>query len=327
MRHEIDRRRFLQATGLGLGALLAGCARCSASSEAGAQMSDTMSGAGAGTSGATATANTAGAAATGARTEHIGVQLYSVRESMQKDMAGTLKNVADIGYREVEFAGYYKHDPKDVRAMLDRVGLKAPSAHVPLEAMRKDIAGVLAGAEVVGHRYVICPYAEGKTLADWQRLAADLNKFGKAAQERGIQMAYHNHDFEFRPIAGGTRTPYDVLLAETDAALVKMQLDLFWAVKAAQEPVALFGKHPGRFPLVHVKDMRDIKGTQALAADNSEGVGPHMVDVGAGDIDFKSIFAASQQAGLQYYVVEHDAPKDPIASVRTSFGNLKGMLG
>ena len=255
------------------------------------------------------------------------MQLYTLRDLMQRDMPGTLRQVAGIGYRNVEFAGYSDRTPQQVRALLDELELRAPSAHVPLEALRKDLAGAVAAAAVVGHRYIICPYAEGKSEADWQRLAADLNRFGKAAQERGMQLAYHNHDFEFRPVAGGTRTPYDVLLAEADPALVQMQLDLFWAVKAGQDPLALFAKHPGRFPLVHVKDMRDVRGAQALAPDDRDGVGAHMVDVGAGEIDFRRIFGRAEQAGLQYYVVEHDAPKDPIASVRTSFGNLRGMLG
>jgi len=148
-------------------------------------------------------------------------------------------------------------------------------------------------------------------------VAADLNRAGEACRQRGMQMAYHNHDFEFADLGGG-RTGYDILLAESDPALVQMELDLYWATKAGRDPVALFAAHPGRFPLCHVKDMREPRGAQTMAP------------VGEGGIDFARIFAQAEQAGLRHYFVEHDNaaeyPGGPLASVRTSYGALRRLL-
>ena len=299
MRDELSRRRFLQASALGLGGLIA------AACESRPDSSDTAV-----AGRARAPGDTAGG---GSRVAHIGVQLYTVRDLMKADMPGTLRSIAEIGYPEVEFAGYYDREPQAVRDMLDQLRLKAPSGHVPLEVMRTDAAGAIAAAKVIGHRYLIVPWLQPpKTIEAWRGLASEFNRFGTACREGGVQFAYHNHEFEFTPIAG--TMPYDVLLQECDPELVKMQLDLFWAVKGGQDPVAYFDKHPGRFPLVHVKDMRDLAGAQ------------EMVDVGAGDIDFRRIFAKADKAGLVHYVAEHDNPQDPMATLRTSYANLRRML-
>ena len=298
----VSRRHFLHASGLGLGGLLA----------AGATTMPTA---------------TAAARAAGAPAAPIGVQLYTLRTRTERDMPGTLKQVADIGYREVEFAGYARHDPTDVRAMLDRLGLTAPSAHVPVEALRADMGQVLAAATVVGHQYIICPFYQARTLDDWRRAADEFNRFGAAARARGVQFAYHNHHFEFTPVDG--RLPYDVLLDGTDPALVLMEMDLFWTIRAGQDPVAYFERHPGRFRAVHVKDMRDIPGAQRLAplgGGDERAIFAHMTEVGSGDIDFRRLFARATHAGIRHYVVEHDQPADPLASVRTSYGNLRQLL-
>lgn len=299
MRDELSRRKFLQASALGLGGLLA------AACERGPDSSDTADAGRAGAPGDSARG--------GSRVSHIGVQLYTVRDLMKADMPGTLRSIAEIGYPEVEFAGYFDREPRAVRDMLDQLRLRAPSAHVPLDVMRANAAGAITAAEVIGHRYLIVPWLQApKTIDAWRGLATEFNRFGTACRERGVQFAYHNHEFEFTPIAG--TLPYDVLLQECDPELVKMELDLFWAVKGGQDPVAYFEKHPGRFPLVHVKDMRDLAGAQ------------EMVDVGAGDIDFRRIFAKADQAGLVHYVAEHDNPPDPMGTLRTSYTNLRRML-
>jgi sugar phosphate isomerase/epimerase len=312
MSDRLSRREFLYSSGLGLGALIA--AGCGTRPEGAGADSAAGGAAGAGAAApagsATAAANTAGG---GGRTAHIGVQLYTVRTLMEKDMAGTLKSIAAIGYPEVEFAGYYKKSAQDVRAMLDANGLRAPSAHIPLDAMRADMKKVIADSKVIGHEIVICPYLEApKTAAAWSALAKEFNGFGTTLKGEGLQFAYHNHDFEFKPVEG--KMPYDVLLAETDPQLVKMEMDLFWATKAGQDPVAYFGRYPGRFPAVHVKDMRDLRGAQT------------MTEVGSGEIDFRRIFAQADQGGIQHYIVEHDQPADALASVRTSYGNLRRVL-
>ena len=246
------------------------------------------------------------------RLSKIGVQLYSVRTLMEKDVEGTLAGVAGAGYTEVEFAGYFNKTPAEIKAMLDRHGLVAPSVHAGNIAPDA-WAQSLDAAHVIGHQFIVVPWIpeeRRKTLDDWKRVAADFNRVGAAAKAAGIQMAYHNHDFEFPLVEG--KVPYDVLLAETDPNLVKMEIDLYWITKAGQDPLNYFARMPGRVPMVHVKD----------------GKGPPdwaMTEVGSGAIDWKRIFGKSGQAGIQHYFVEHDQPADPIASITASCAYLKKL--
>src|SRR5207302_1314694 len=234
--------------------------------------------------------------------DRIGLQLYTVRHAMEKDVEGTIARVAAIGYREVEFAGYFGKSARDVRALLDKNGLSSPASHISLSPEQRRAA--LDAAPVIGHRYLVLawiPAEERHTLDDYKRWAERLNRAGTEAKAAGLQFAYHNHDFEFAPLDG--KLPYDVLLAETDPKLVQLEVDLYWITKGGQDPLAYFARWPGRFPMVHVKD--------------SAGPPDHrIVEVGAGKIDFKKIFAQSDQAGIKYYFVEHDEPADAFASIR-----------
>ena len=251
------------------------------------------------------------AAAGTRRLDRIGLQLYTVRSLLQEDFPGTLKAVADAGYDEVEFAGYFDRPPEEVRALLERVGLDAPAAHVPLDALQRDLAGTIEAARTVGHRYLVCPWLSPEdrvSIERYQELATLWNEVGAACREAGLRFGYHNHDFEFAAIGG--RLPFDVLLAETDPELVDFELDLFWITKGGQDPLRYFARHPGRFTLCHVKDM---------AADGS------MVDVGKGGIDFAAIFARAEQAGLKHFFVEHDQPPDPLASIAASHDHLAAL--
>jgi sugar phosphate isomerase/epimerase len=245
--------------------------------------------------------------------ERVGLQLYTVRSLMKQDFEGTLAKVAQIGYREVEFAGYFDHTPADVRAILDRHALASPGAHVSYESTATGWDQVLDAARVIGHHYIVVawiPEAERKDLDAWKRVAERFTKAGEACRRAGLQFAFHNHSYEFQPVAG--RLPYDVLLEAADPQLVKMEMDLFWITNGGQDPLAYFHNYPGRFPLVHVKDM-------APGADHK------MVDVGKGKIDWKSLFAQSQLAGIEHYFVEHDEPPDPIASIQASYEYLRRL--
>ncbi len=240
--------------------------------------------------------------------EKIGVQLYTVRDQMKEDFAGTLAKVAKIGYREVEFAGYFNHSPQEVRKILDENGLAGPSAHIDYEHLTTKMPEVVEAAKVVGHSYIVCPWIPEElrpNAAGWKKIAQALNKAGAETKKAGIQLAYHNHNFEFQKFDG--KAGYDILLAETDPKLVKMEMDLYWTVKAGADPLEYFAKLPGRFPLVHVKDMDK---------------GGDFAEVGNGTIDWKSIFAKSEQAGIKHYFVEQDQSKDPFASIKQSYDYL-----
>jgi len=250
--------------------------------------------------------------ARGAKIEKIGIQLYTVRDQMKADFEGTLAHIAQIGYKEVEFAGYFDHTPADVKAILDRHGLAAPSTHIGLGEM-DDWKKALDTAKAVGHEYVVVPWIPQEkrmTLDGWKNVASVFNRAAQMAKDAGLQFAYHNHDFEFPKMDG--QVPYDVLLQSTDAKLVQLEIDLYWITKGGQDPLTYFARWPGRIPLVHVKD---------------GGAAPEykMADVGQGKIDWKRIFAKRDQAGIKHYFVEHDQPPQPFDDIATSYNYLKGL--
>ena len=246
------------------------------------------------------------------RIQKVGVQLYTIRDAVTSDLDGSLARVAGIGYREVELAGYRGHTVAEFRAALARHGLAAPSTHIAMERVRDELPAVLDEAHLLGHKYVVCPnITDEKAGLDGYRRAADaLNYAGEIARRSGITIGYHNHESELVPI-GGTR-PYDVLLQRTEPSLVVMEMDVYWLVKGGGDPMAYFKKYPGRFRMVHVKDM---DGTPAHT----------MTDVGKGVIDWKRIFAQSRQAGIQHYFVEHDFAADPFASITASYNYLSRL--
>ncbi len=246
-----------------------------------------------------------------ARIRRIGLQLYTMRAEMIRQFDGVLGWVAAAGYEEVEFAGYFGRTPAQVHESLKEAGLRAPATHVDLPEDPARWGALFDSAKTIGHRYVVVawmPVEQRRTLDDWKRLAERFNRAGEAARRVGLRFAYHNHDYEFRPI-GGT-VPYDLLLAETDPELVRLEMDIYWIVSAGADPLAYFARYPKRFPMVHVKD-RTADGT--------------MVDVGRGTIDWRRILSRRKQAGIEHFFVEHDEPADPFASAQAGAAYLKRL--
>ncbi|NIJ51988.1 sugar phosphate isomerase/epimerase family protein [Dyadobacter arcticus] len=256
----------------------------------------------------------------------IGLQLYTLRNDISKDLLGTLKKVAAIGYKEVELFGYndgkfFGKTPKEFKAILGDLGLDPVSGHYGAGVDNKTSKGTLSNewqravddAAEIGQKYVNCAYLTEKerdTLDKYKSYVDLFNKSGEVAKKAGLQFGYHNHDFEFKQIDG--QIPYDIIAGQTDPKLVKLELDLYWIVKAGLDPVALFKKYPGRFPLWHVKDMD--KTDQSFA------------EVGTGSIDFAKIFEARKLAGLTHFFVEQDVAKRPaIEAIDISFKNVTKM--
>jgi len=268
--------------------------------------------------------------------DRIGLQLYTVRAAMKTDFEGTIAKVAATGYKEVEFAGvfdpkggYFGRSPKEVRAILDKNSLAAPSCHAGYDVVEKRWPEALEAAQIVGHSYIICPWIDEKQRVEpdgWKRAAELFNKAGEASKKTGIQFGYHNHSFEFDPAESlGGKLPYDYLLDETDPKLVTMELDLCWISVAGKDPLAYFDRHPGRFPLVHVKDwIKDPNATDTYkgATGSSVKIGGRLADVGQGTIDWKRIFAHSERAGIKHYFVENDEPKSAFDAIKTSYDYL-----
>lgn len=257
----------------------------------------------------------------------IGLQLYTLRDDLSKDLEGTLKKVAAIGYKEVETFGYtdgkfFGKTVKEFKSILNGLGLNPVSGHYGAGISSPDRKGSLSNdwkravddSAELGQKYIMCAYLtpdERKSIDDYKKYAVLFNKSGEICKAAGIQFGYHNHDFEFQKLDG--QLPYDIITKDTDASLVKLELDLYWAVRAGLDPVTLFKQHPGRFPLWHVKDME-------------KGPGKAFAEVGTGAIDFAKIFAARKTAGMTHFFVEQDVCKrPPLEAIAISYGNLVKM--
>ncbi len=240
------------------------------------------------------------------RIGRIGLQLYTVRSALAKDLEGTIAAVAAAGITELEFAGYYNKTPAWWRELLKQHGLTAPSTHEALPATDSGWPAILDRANSMGHDIVIVPFVGNSyrgSRDNWLKLSERLDIGALKAKAAGLQFAYHNHDFEFAPVDG--TTGYEILTSQTDKALMKLELDMYWAVKAGHDPLAIMTQHSGRVICCHVKD--------ASAAPERT-----MLDVGAGTIDFKTLLAKGRTLGLQHWFIEHDQPTNPLASVKAS---------
>ena len=269
--------------------------------------------------------------------KQIGLELYTVRDLIAKDYEGTVAKVAEIGYKEVEPAsnGYNNMEPKQFRAMLDRYGLAMPTTHVAATdgpGLEKE----LEGFQIMGLKYAEIRGGGGRPPAGTspeeavKRTAQQLNKHGEIAKKFGIKMLVHNHAQEFQPFdEGGARRPYDILLAETDPALVAMQLDIGWASVAGQNVLEMFKKNPGRFELWHVKDARNIRYLTPQMKQTDRMHASMLVPIGQGEVNYKPIFAAADTAGMKHFCIEQDNAADwgdSMAAARVSFQNLSKML-
>jgi len=285
--------------------------------------------------------------------KQIGLELWTVRDYLKdpKMREDTLGKVAAMGFKEIEpdhgpSGGYLDMTPKNFRALLDRLGLRMPSTHLPLQA-NADLEKTLEGYQVMGLKYVVIipeggdiyhmpgqidPAGSGVVpSSDEIKKECDLlNKYGGIAKKFGMKVIVHNHTTEFAPLPDNKNmTPYDLFIANTDPSAVVLQLDIGWAAIAGQDIVAMFKKTPGRYELWHVKDASNIK---LMPRDMSEGDRrkiAQLVPVGLGDVDYKTIFANASLAGLKHFCVEQDnaaAWGDSFAAARVSCTNLAKML-
>jgi len=256
----------------------------------------------------------------------IGIQLYSLRDQIGKDVDAVLAKIAAAGYGDVETYGYangkfFGFDPKAFKGLLRKNHLTSTSGHYSINKFLlsngpdDEVKELIDVVKAVGQQYLTISsfnLEQAKTRDDFKRVAARFNKAGEICKKSGVQLAYHNHDREFKQVDG--TSVYDVLLTDTDPSLLKLELDLFWAVRGSQDPVAMFRKHPGRFPLWHVKDMNKSQPTK-----NTE--------IGSGSIDYKKIFANAKVAGMKHFYMEQENfDMDPYESIAKSAKYIKETL-
>jgi sugar phosphate isomerase/epimerase len=246
----------------------------------------------------------------------VGIQLYMVNADLTKDLAGTLKKLAEIGYSEVETAGFGKLSAAQFRDLLRDAGLRAPSAHLGFGT--EDTGKLLDDAKTLGVEYVVSsmlpPKDEGMpaffmslnslSADDFRRIAAKANEIGQRAKSVGMQYAYHNHNFEFRDVGDG-KTGYDILLEETDASVVKFETDCGWMKVGGKDPVEYLKRHGNRIAMLHAKDFKNItKPVTALFSQDR----PIPTELGRGSIDYKPIVEAGLKAGVKHIFVEQEPP-------------------
>ncbi len=285
----------------------------------------------------------------------LGIQLYSIVKSLSENFKETIKTVAATGYKKLEFAGpysfssqeerdnnflikfmgmkgsgYYDLKPEELRKFLDDLGLEATSAHISLQTLDENIEETLDAAQTMGHQYIVCPIFVSSSIDEYKALADKFNVIGEACSKAGIRFGYHNHSLEFGARSG--EIPMEVLLKSTQPDLVSFELDLFWATVAGVDPIKYLNDFPGRFQLIHLKDMltamekpdndwetfKDPKRVQAIIGIET--------NVGEGIIDFKKIIALSQQAGIKHFFVERDFPNDPASFIKQSFDNVNNLM-
>jgi sugar phosphate isomerase/epimerase len=257
----------------------------------------------------------------------VGIQLYTIRDAMAADVRGTLKKVSDMGYKNLELAGYsngkfYGFSAADFKKIVGDLGMVALSSHSAVESkgITVESAKLMADAHAaLGVKYCVQPWVndEDRTIEKYKKMIGDWNKVGKIMKEVGIQFGYHNHNFEFKKV-DGLIPYYDVFMKEMDKNLITMELDLFWASKAGQDPIAMFKKYPGRFQLLHFKDMRTNQ------PPFFDVIKDDICSVGEGVIDFKKIWAAKETAGAKYLFVEDDNQGNgkPFEAIETSIKNV-----
>ncbi len=259
-----------------------------------------------------------------AKNMKIGIQLYSIREIIGKDVDGFLAKIAAAGYSDVETYGgqFFGLEPKAFKALLVKNHLTSYSGHYTVDKYLlsngpdEDVKVQIDKAKGVGQEYMTVSsfsHANVKTTDDYKKVAERFNAAGEICKKAGIKLGYHNHNTEFDPLNGGI-SGYDVLLKETDPKLLHMELDLYWAVRGGQDPVEMFKKYPGRFEMWHVKDMDKSKTNR-----NTE--------IGNGSIDFKKIFAHAKLSGMKrFYMEQENFDIDPIESITKSSKYIKDTL-
>ena len=241
----------------------------------------------------------------------VALELYTVRDELERDVAGTLRRVAAMGYPAVEGGHYRTIETGEMKALLDETGLQMPAVLFGLPALEADLDAEIDYCRAIGSSYLVLSWVHPAQFAGdvLPALARRLNEFGLRCRERGLVFGYHNHDHEFAQRDGAYLL--DHLLDATDPTLVMLELDVYWAAYAGADPAAYLRRRSGRVPLLHLKDM---------AADRS------FADVGDGTLDLPGIFTAAEDGGARWYVVENDRPRIPsLDSARRSLENLRAM--
>ena len=241
----------------------------------------------------------------------IAVQLYTLREEMEKDFVGILEKVSNLGYQGVEFAGFGELEAEELKGHLDRLDLRAVGSHTAIDLLRNKLDEVIEYNLTIENPYIVVPYADYDGKEDFIEMANELSEIATVLKEKGLTLCYHNHAHEFERYDG--EYGLDLIYSNVAPELLKVELDTYWVKKAGLDPAAYLSKYSGRVPLVHLKDMEAETGDFA--------------EVGEGVININEIIEAAEEADSEWLVVEQDKCKRPaLESVEISINNLKDLL-
>jgi sugar phosphate isomerase/epimerase len=264
----------------------------------------------------------------------IGLQLYTLRSLISKDVEGTIAKVAGIGYTSVEVFGYgngkfFGKTPEEFAAIIKKNNLRSPSGHYMMMGFlmkgdQEDLKKTVADAAKMGHDYLVIPFLMDNmrtSLDDYKKLAEKMNTAAVEAKKAGLKLAYHNHNFEFKDWGNG-KTGFEIFTKETDPSMVNFEMDIYWVTRAGLDPVKIIKENPGRIKMWHVKDMAE-KEDPSYTTNGDQ----YFTEVGSGIIDYKEIFKHKKESGMEYFFVEQDQVKMPVyESITKSLGYIKKNL-
>jgi sugar phosphate isomerase/epimerase len=284
--------------------------------------------------------------------DRIGVQLFSIPKILEKDFAGTMKMLSKIGFKEIEFygpysfsakedtdrwkavtpalgfsgSGYFGLTVKEAKKILDDNGLSSPSMHTGLFTLENRMAEMAEAAQVLGTKYIILPSAETQsTLDGYKKQAEQFNKIGASAAKHSLRFTYHNHGNGLKEIDG--KIPMELILEQTDPKLVYMQMDIYWTTAGGIDPVSYLDKYPGRFKLIHIKDMTKKVQFSGDGGDSKQWIElfPYMTDAGSGVLDLKNILSRAKKSGVEHFIVERDLAPNPEVALGKAYQYVSGL--
>lgn len=286
--------------------------------------------------------------------KNIGLQLWSIAKSFEQDFAGTIEMVSKIGYKEVELfgpysfstekdktawssvaamvgfsqSGYFNHTAKQFKEILVSNGLTTPAMHVGLDTLRNKLSETAEAAHILGQQYAgiaSIPEEERRTLDDYKRIADEFNMIGEKAKALGIRFYYHNHGYGLKEIEG--KIPFDIILEGTDPSLVYLEMDIFWTTAGSADPIKYLDGNPGRYKLMHVKDMMKRVHFSGDGSNPQQWMElfPYITDAGSGVLDLKTILSHAQKSGVEHFIIENDVITNPKDSLEKGYNYLYSL--
>lgn len=286
--------------------------------------------------------------AQGKLTQKVAIQLFSVPRALDTDFAGTIKMLAQIGYKQVEMygpypfstqaaqdrwnavtpslgfkgSGFFGHTAKEVKDILAQNDMNAPSMHTDLDTLQNAMGKLAEAAHILGSTYVVLPAIpddKRKTLDDYKKMAEAFNIIGESAKKEGVKFAYHNHGYGWKEVDG--QVPIKLILDHTDPATVFLEMDLYWTTAGGADPVTLFTTYKNRYRMVHIKDMKEKVYFSGDGGDAKQWIAlfPYMTSAGSGVLDLKTILTAAKKNGVEYFIVEQDMVANPEGALKKSY--------